>query len=107
MKNLEETQKQITEAMMQIANIIESNEMSALCILYKKEGPAIATPAITAGSTIDIASSMAQVMLRSTEIRNIILAAYDCYERQEGMNKDIKEIPPYLKEFIDNLIKQL
>jgi hypothetical protein len=107
MKNLEETQNQITTAMMQIANIIKSNEMSALCILYKKEGPIVATPAIIAGSSIDLASAMVQVMLKSTEARNMILAACDCYEHQESKNTDTKEIPPYLKEIIENLLKGL
>ena len=107
MKDFKGTENQITTAMMQIANIIKSNEMSALCILYKKESPIIATPAIIAGSSIDIASEMVQVMLKSTEARNIILSACDCLEHQERKEIDAKEIPPYLKEIIDNLIKGL
>ena len=43
MKNLKETKEQIFATTIQISNILKSNEMSAICILYKKQQELVAT----------------------------------------------------------------
>ena len=50
MKNLKETKEQIFATTIHISNILKSNEMSAICILYKKQQELVATPAIVVGS---------------------------------------------------------
>lgn len=37
MENFEEAEKRITSAMIGISNIIKSNDMNALCFLYKSK----------------------------------------------------------------------
>lgn len=107
MENLEETEKQITSAMIQISNIIKSNGMSAICVLYKKQGNVVATPALLAGSSLDIIPAIVQVMQESPQIRNIILAVCNYYQPPKGAKTDTKEMPPYLKDFIEELFKSL
>lgn len=107
MENFEETEKRITSAMIEISNIIKSNEMSALCSLYKKQGSITATPAVIAGSPIDIIPAIVQIMQNSSIARNIILAACDYYKFQEKEKVESKEIPQYLKDCIKELFKDL
>lgn len=107
MENFEETEKRITSAMIEISNIIKSNEMSALCFLYKKQGSITATPTVIAGSPIDIIPAIVQIMQNSSIARNIILAACDYYKFQKKEKVESKEIPQYLKECIKELFKDL
>ena len=107
MENFEETEKRITSAMIEISNIIKSNEMSALCFLYKKQGSITATPAVIAGSPTDIIPAIVKVMQNSSIARNIILTACDFYKYQEKEKIEPKEIPQYLKDFIEKLFKDL
>lgn len=107
MENFEETEKRITSAMIGISNIIKSNDMNALCFLYKKQGSLVATPVVIAGSPINIIPAVVEIMQNSSIARNIILTACDYYKYQEKEKIETKEIPQYLKEFIEELFKEL
>ena len=46
-------------------------------------------------------------MPESEEVRNIILTASEYYQFQEKEKANTKEVPPYLKDYIEELIKGL
>ena len=94
MKNLKETKEQIFATTIQISNILKSNEMSAICILYKKQQELVATPAIVVGSPYNIIPAVIKIMQESEEV-------------QEKEKANTKEVPPYLKDYIEELIKGL
>jgi len=107
MKNLKETKEQIFATTIHISNILKSNEMSAICILYKKQQELVATPAIVVGSPYNIIPAVIKIMQESEEVRNIILTACDYYRFQEKEKIETKEMPQYLKEFIEELLNEL
>jgi hypothetical protein len=107
MENFKETEKRITSAMIEISNIIKSNEMSALCLLYKKQGSIIATPTVITGSPTNIIPAIVRIMQNSSIARNIILTACDYYKYQEKEKIETKEIPQYLRDFIEELFNEL
>lgn len=107
MKNLKETKEQIFATTIHISNILKSNEMSAICILYKKQQELVATPAIVVGFPYNIIPAVIKIMQESEEVRNIILTASEYYQFQEKEKANTKEVPPYLKDYIEELIKGL
>ena len=107
MENFEETEKRITSAMNEISNIIKSNNMSALCFFYKEQDSLVATPAVITGSPINIIPAIVQIMQNSFIARNIILTACDYNRFQEKEKIETKEMPQYLKEFIEELLNEL
>ena len=75
--------------------------------LFKEQDSLVATPAVITGSPINIIPAIVQIMQNSFIARNIILTACDYYRFQEKEKIETKEMPQYLKEFIEELLNEL
>lgn len=107
MENLDEATKRMASAMNQISEIITTNGMDAICILHKEEAGISATPLIIHGSSLKITLAIVESMLKSLETRNLLHGACEYYKIRETEKRTMTEMPPYLKEFIDELLKKM
>lgn len=107
MGNLDEATKRMASAMNQISEIITTNGMDAICILQIVEAGISATPLIIHGSSLKITLAIVESMLKSPETRNLLRGACEYYKIRETEKRTMTEMPPYLEEFIDELLKKM
>ena len=90
MKNLKETKEQIFATTIHISNILKSNEMSAICILYKKQQELVATPAIKRESKHQRSTSLFKRLYRGTNQR-FIKANYESCTLSQSIQQSCKK----------------
>ena len=106
MENLEEETKRIASTMVQISEIITTSGMSGICILHKGKGNVVASPLLIQGTTLDILPAVVSVMKNHPVAREILLTACECYKCQENEQAVPRDMPAYLKEFIEDLFRK-
>jgi hypothetical protein len=104
MENLEEETKRIASTMVQISEIITTSGMSGICILHKGKGNVVAL--LIQGTTLDIIPAVVSVMKNHPVAREILLTACECYKCQENEQAVPRDMPAYLKEFIEDLFRK-
>ena len=106
MGNLDEATKRMASAMNQISEIITTSGMSGICILHKGKGNVVASPLLIQGTTLDIIPAVVSVMKNHPVAREILLTACECYKCQENEQAVPRDMPAYLKEFIEDLFRK-